>query len=323
VKLASFLLLCTLAGTASAGQAEPDPGLHSAIRKSLLLLQRSAVRWTQFRDCFSCHHQGLGAMTVGLAREQSRFTVRHVRGQKNLIEQGAGLIGGPLEAGYALAALHADGRPADETTKALVMYLLRTHSWDGSWRIGLPHRPPLEDSDFAATALAIHGLQLYDHDDFRDVVGNRVKYATTWLAEAETRTLDDEVFRLMGLKWAGGSKRLISAAEKALIAKQRDDGGWAQLDERESDAFATGQTLVALHQEGGVAVDDEVYQRGVSFLLQTQRGNGSWFVESRDYPGRPVNRYFESGFPHKNSQFISYAGTCWATSALIMAATAN
>ncbi len=54
-------------------------------------------------------------MTVGLARErglevdehwaseQSRFTVRHVRGQKNLIEQGAGLIGGPLEAGYALA----------------------------------------------------------------------------------------------------------------------------------------------------------------------------------------------------------------------------
>ena len=68
---------------------------------------------------------------------------------------------------------------------------------------------------------------------------------------------------------------------------------------------------------------DEVYRRGVSFLLQTQRGDGSWFVESRNYPGRFADRCFESGFPHKESQFISYAATCWATSALIMAATAN
>lgn len=48
--------------------------------------------------------------------------------------------------------------------------------------------------------------------------------------------VDDEGFRLLGLKWAGGSKKLISAATDALIAKQRADGGWAQIDERESDA---------------------------------------------------------------------------------------
>lgn len=330
-----FLFLCTLAGEARARQADPDPDLSSSVRRSLSLLQRSAVRWTERRDCFSCHHQGLGAITVGLAHErgvavdkhwaaeQSRFTVRDFRRRQDLVERGAGLLGGPLEAGFALAALHADERKADETTNALVMYLLRTHTWDGSWRIGLPHRPPLEDSDFAATALAVRGLQLYNHDDVREVVDIRVKFATTWLAEAETRTLDDEVFRLMGLKWAGGSKKLISAATDALIAKQRDDGGWAQLDELESDAYATGQTLVALSQDGGIPSDSDVYERGVSFLLRTQRGDGSWFVKSRDYPGRPANRYFESGFPHKNSQFISYAATCWATSALIIAATAN
>ena len=332
---ASCLVLGALIGNASAGQDEPVRDLGSAVRRSLLLLQRSAVRWTERRDCFSCHHQGLGALTVGLAREQgvdvdtnwareqSRFTLRHFRVQKDLIEQGAGLIGGPMEAGYALVALHADGRPPDETTNALVMYLLRTHTWDGSWRIGLPHRPPLEDSDFAATALALRGLQLYNHDDVRKIVDIRVRFATTWLADAETRTLDDEVFRLMGLKWAGGSKKLISAATDALIAKQRADGGWAQIDERESDAYATGQTLVALQQDGGIAIEGDVYQRGVSFLLRSQRGDGSWFVESRDYPGRPANRYFESGFPHKNSQFISYAATCWATSALVLAAPAN
>lgn len=329
--LVCMLSLATIS-TLSAAQEQPDRETDSAIRRSLTLLQRSAKRWTERRDCFSCHHQGLGAMTVGLAREhgfdvdthgaseQSRFTVRHFNGVKDLVEQGAGLLGGPIEAGYALSALHAEGRDPDEMTNALVMYLLRTHTWDGSWRIGLPHRPPLEDSDFAATALALRGLRLYNHDVVREIVDVRVKFATTWLADAETRTLDDEAFRLMGLKWAGGNKKLIASASDTLIEQQRDDGGWAQIDGRESDAYATGQTLVALQQDGGIDVASDVYQRGVSFLLSTQRGDGSWRVESRDYPGRPANRYFESGFPHKNSQFISYAATCWATMALIESA---
>ena len=81
--------------------------------------------------------------------------------------------------------------------------------------------------------------------------------------------------------------------------------------------------MVALQQVDGLSVVDDVYQRGVRFLLETQRGDGSWLVEARDYPRRPVNRYFESGFPHKESQFISYAGTCWATMALIHAAAAR
>jgi hypothetical protein len=33
-----------------------------------------------------------------------------------------------------------------------------------------------------------------------------------------------------------------------------------------------------------------------------------------------VQPYFESGFPHGRSQFISCAATCWATMALVPAA---
>jgi hypothetical protein len=34
----------------------------------------------------------------------------------------------------------------------------------------------------------------------------------------------------------------------------------------------------------------------------------------------PSNPYFESGFPHGKSQFISYAATCYAVMALAVAA---
>jgi hypothetical protein len=54
----------------------------------------------------------------------------------------------------------------------------------------------------------------------------------------------------------------------------------------------------------------------VAFLLDTQRADGSWLVISRSRGTQP---YFESGFPHGTNQFISAAGTAWATSALVLA----
>jgi hypothetical protein len=73
--------------------------------------------------------------------------------------------------------------------------------------------------------------------------------------------------------------------------------------------------LFALNQAGGVAGTDPSYRRGVDYLLKTQCADGSWFVKSHAIPSNP---YFESGFPHGKSQFISYAGTCWATMALTL-----
>ena len=49
----------------------------------------------------------------------------------------------------------------------------------------------------------------------------------------------------------------------------------------------------------------------------TQAADGSWHVKSRSIWLQP---YFESGFPHGKFQFISFAGTCWATMALMYAA---
>jgi hypothetical protein len=43
--------------------------------------------------------------------------------------------------------------------------------------------------------------------------------------------------------------------------------------------------------------------------------DGSWLVQSRSLP---VQRYFESGFPHGANQWISAAGSSWAAMALIL-----
>ncbi len=311
--------------------AAPDARVRPATEKSLRLLQQTAETWTTHRPCFSCHHQGLAAMAVDVARDrgfdvdaswsrrQSRFTFRHFLPRARAASQGGGIVGGPLTAAYALVSLEANEAEPSEVTEALVQFILRTQTWDGSWRIGYPDRPPLESSDFAATALSVRALRAFGSEALRDQIDVRLVVAGRWLAGSEAKTQEDRAFRLLGLKWTDRDDDEMEAAAELLLAEQRDDGGWAQEDGMDSDAYATGQALVALHQAAELPVGHDAHRRGIAFLLDTQRDDGSWLVRQRDYPGRPKNEYFETGFPHRESQFISTAGTSWAAMALALA----
>ena len=84
-----------------------------------------------------------------------------------------------------------------------------------------------------------------------------------------------------------------------------------------SDAYATGLVLVALHQAGELAVNDPVYKRGINYLVSTQEPDGSWLVTKRAVPSNDV--VIDTGFPHGKFQIISYVGTSWATMALMYA----
>ena len=55
-------------------------------------------------------------------------------------------------------------------------------------------------------------------------------------------------------------------------------------------------------------------------MLRTQDEDGSWFVNKRAIP---ANNYFNAGFPHGESQYASFNGTCWATMALLQATEAG
>ncbi len=74
--------------------------------------------------------------------------------------------------------------------------------------------------------------------------------------------------------------------------------------------------LVALHESADLPVDDDVYRRGLKYFVQSQLADGSWHVKTRS---KPIQKYFESGFPHEKDQFISISATSWAVAALAIA----
>jgi len=236
------------------------------------------------------------------------------RNQENY-RKGKGQGGDVSTAGYALLALELGGWKSDATTEAVVEYLLIRDKNLDHWRT-TSHRPPSEASDFTTSYLAIRALTSWGTHTQQDRIEKRIATVREWLRKAEAQDTEDRVFRLWALQAAGAQAKELLLAGQALLRTQRLDGGWGQTDALDSDAYATGCALVALNQAGSMATSDPAYQRGVAFLLKTQRPDGSWMVPSRS---RPFQTYFESGFPHGKDQFISIAASAWATSALALA----
>src|SRR5262249_5533088 len=145
--------------------------------------------------------------------------------------------------------------------------------------------------------------------------------ARAWLLKATPRSVEERSFQLLGLLWTGADEEPRKAAAKRLLAEQRPDGGWSQLPRLQSDAYSTGEALVALHQAGGIATGDPAYQRGLAYLLKSQEEDGSWRVESRLDPMLPVSpQYFSGGFPHgRRHQYSSIMGTAWAALGVMQA----
>jgi squalene cyclase len=179
--------------------------------------------------------------------------------------------------------------------------------------VGDVSRSPIQEGDIARTARSLRALQLYGPPALKPDFEKRIGRARDWLLDARPATNDDRAMQLAGLSWAGGGGDKLQSLGRALIAAERADGGWSQNPNLESDAFATGESLWALQESGVLKPSDPVYQRGVKYLLSTQREDGSWHVASRAPKFQP---YFQSGFPYEHDQWISSAATGWAAIAL-------
>jgi hypothetical protein len=309
---------------ALAGQAE-DPS--AALRRALPPLEKSSAAYLTQRDCFSCHHQALPLFALTRARRkgfavdeenvqaQLKRTAEFLEGNKEGYRKGRGQGGRSATASYALWTLETGGWKADETTAAVVEYLLVSEKGRDHWQPP-SHRPPSEASPFTATAFSLQALQTYGTADQKERVRERTARAREWLLKTPAADTEDRVFRLWALHYAGVEEAPLRAAARELRETQRQDGGWGQTDAMASDAYATGSALVALHEVGGLAATDPAYRRGVAFLLNTQREDGTWLVRTRS---KPIQTYFESGFPHGKDQFISIAATGWAVAALAAA----
>lgn len=321
-----------------------------AVTRSLELLQQTAATYTDKRDCFSCHHQALPSMAIALAAGrgfdvdrsqvtwQSEFTASFFLEREEQLQKGSGVPGGAYTAAYAAMQLAADQADQPRASELLVKYLHQNRQQDGHWKIRT-RRPPLEESDFTATALSLAALRLHDQGSEPGLLGQKLQQTIDWLAAHPASTTEDHVYRLLGLYWgsvdarrgvttswsrllqarpvpmAPGVRKSFQETVSWLIAQQREDGGWSQLEGGSSDAYASGQVVTALLGSGAARSTEGAIRRGIEYLLKTQQEDGSWYVASRS---KAFQEYFESGFPHGTDQFISVAASSWATMALLL-----
>lgn len=301
--------------------------LRTAAGKALPLLEKSSAEFTQRRGCFSCHHQTVPLLAFTLAEErgfsvaaanlqhQVKFTEAFLRSGKEAYLQGRGQGGQATTAGYGLWALDLGGCKPDETTAAVAEYLLRWNADLGFWR-PQASRPPTESSPFTTSYVALRGLRRYGTTEQAERIAARIARARDWLVKTPAVDTEDRVFRLLALREAGAPDAEVKAAAQQLAEMQRPDGGWSQNADLPTDAYATGTALTALELVGGMTAASPPVQRGLRFLLQAQEADGSWHVGTRS---RPIQAYFESGFPHGKDQFISISATGWAAAALMLA----
>jgi hypothetical protein len=322
-----WMLAATAAVAVPAVRAEaPDRArVKEAVEKGVSRVLASGPSFVKVSGCVSCHNNTLPVMAASLARERGlkvdtqteRQQLKAIIGvttpmREPLLEATYAVPDTQVSLPYILLAMHAEHSPADELTSAAVHGIAAKQLPDGSWPNYI-NRAPLENGAIQATALSVRAIQLYGMPGRSAEWKRRTADAREWLSKAVPKTTEDKVMLVSGLAWSGASPDVVNRAAQRLISEQRADGGWAQLATLESDAYATGKALVALHEAGVLKTGDDVYRRGVEYLLKTQQEDGTWLVKTRAFPFQPLK---ESGFPHGRDQWISAAGTSWAAMAL-------
>ena len=312
-------------------EAVPTPQqVRNAAERGLVFLEKDAVTWRENKTCSTCHH---GTMTVwalseaksqGYAvapetlAEMTKWTkerpfkdiekLRDTRPGWNMVNTPALYL-----AVMAQVVPKQDAVSADEL-KQIADHLTRHQEAGGywSWSLAPPANrfPPFFESDEVVTLLANSALRPHVPADPKEKSTMRESRdnAAAWLTKTpSTDTTQAAAIQLLVKVLAGESAKSLQPEGDSLMSRQKRDGGWAQLQDLASDAYATGQVLYVLNLAGVKSNRAEV-QRGLAFLVATQEENGSWPMLLRAQPGekRGTNRV-----P------ITYFGSAWATLALM------
>lgn len=328
-------LLCLgllhLVGVAKSVAAQETPQslrTRASAARGLLILQRAARAYPEHESCFSCHHQALPllamttARSAGLAADNATqneivdFTRRSFEERRERLAKGQSIGGRSATVGYGLWTFALQNEPASPITSAMTEFLLAQQTAEGAWSPP-SHRPPLESSKVSCTVLARHVLRRYAESDARDRVAAAWSRSTEWLKTAPLTEQEDLNFALWdaarGCEEGRDESPAVDRLRTRILTARHADGGWSQVADRTSDAYATGQTLYILLDSTQIPRDDAVVREAVAYLLETQHPDGSWHVRTRS---RPIQPWFDNGDPHGADQFISIAATSWATAAL-------
>lgn len=309
--------------------AAPEPG-RKAVERGLDFLQKDAVKWREDRKCSTCHHGTMTVWALSEAKRQGYVVAAETRAdmvkwtKDRLFERidlprdtrpGWSMVN--TSALYlstmALSVPKQDAVSADEL-KRIAAHLLRHQEADGSWAWSsappVNRPPPLFESDEVATLLGYLALgpQVPADPKEKSEVRDARKKAAAWLATTKpTDTTQAAALWLLVKVQAREPATTLQAEIDRFLGRQNKDGGWGQLKDAASDAYATGQALYVLSL-AGVKNDREEVRHAVTFLIGKQKEDGSWPMIRRGHPG-----VTPSGFVVP----ITYLGSAWATLGLM------
>src|SRR5262249_12093879 len=146
--------------------------VRTAVEKALVPLKAGAAGHVEKKTCFACHSQTYPALAFAAARshglavadaglkDQGEHISAFLTEHRKAFQDGRGTGGQVDTAGAALLTLELTGHKPDESTTAVVDYLLSKHSDRDYWATS-SNRPPTEASSFATTYLAVRGLKTW------------------------------------------------------------------------------------------------------------------------------------------------------------------
>jgi hypothetical protein len=309
--------------------------VQQSVDRAIGYLQTESANWLKTRGCAACHHVPMALWALGEAERHGyaidkkylSATVDSLLGSKEKLmttrifpnpaekpdprPQGRGLNMGLPFLAVAAQSFSSLSAGQKQSLGLIAEEIVKKQQPDGSWEFfATLRRPPINESQTTDAAWIIMALQGKPGLDATPAQRASLAKANAWLEAAAPAGIHQEKVMkvLLGVR-AGKAPASMQAAVDELLVLQRADGGWSQtVPEPMSDAFATGQTLYVLSL-AGYGPDRPEIERGIDFLIATQKPDGSWPMISRSTPdGSPGSA--------KLLTPITCAASSWATLAL-------
>lgn len=313
----------------AASAASPAPEkVQQTVDRALGFLVQDAAKWRKDRGCATCHHGVMTVWALSEARSQgyavpAEVLADHVKWSKDLF---VGQFSKPRDPrwGYNFVslpgiylAMMSQTLPVlsrDELNRVAV-HLARHQEEDGAWLVPPPRpntSPPTWESPETIALWALLAWEPHVPANAEEAAIDRAarERAVAWLASNKpTETTQALSLRLLRDIRAGLSTEQLRPRIEQLAGRQNADGGWSQLTDLPSDAYATGQMLWVL-SFAGIQADHQMIARAVSFLLVNQQESGAWPMTPRDLPNEDKSKT-------RNAVPTTYFGTAWATLGLV------
>jgi len=318
VVLSLSLLCVTVAADAAPAQPETRtpgvPELRQVIERSLPYLEKGGVAWIEERKCLSCHKVTFmvwgfqETRRAGIAVDARKLDEWSAWSLAHGAKDGKGADGGLdtvvqllLMNSYARGESAAGNEKAKATLQSLAAEIVKRQAADGTWKPGgqLPaqRRPAVETT--AVTAMwAVLALSSVENAD--EPQKQARQRALDWLKNIKPGISAESLLLHMLVEKDQGHAERAQELLQELLQRQNSDGGWSWLKGEKSDALATGMVLYAFDIMN-LKPRHTAIQGAWSFLAQTQRDDGSWYV--------PTTKKSKK---EDNDGMSSYWGTAWA-----------